>query len=162
MTPTEERKKNTNMMIQLLSNQSINSIQNLEYMDEPLFKRLILDSPSFVTTRGEDDEAQRMTKLSPDCTPGSFDVICARGGKAKTHKGKIHFCQKIKESADAYAKAESKLFKSLVVSKVIKGIQKASPEGDFVKPINGVWYQVGDLNKRFETKTIVIINQVPS
>jgi hypothetical protein len=45
---------------------------------------------------------------------------------------------------DAYAKGESKLFKSLVVSKVVKGIQKASPEGGFVKPINGVWYEVGD------------------
>jgi hypothetical protein len=139
-------------MIQLFSNKTINNIETLKCMDEPLFKRPILDSPSFVlrtnTRRGNDEAARRMTKLSPDFTPGSFDVICARGGEAKAHEGNINFRRKIKESADAYAKAESKLFKSLVVSKVVKGIRKASPEGGFVKPINGVWYEVGDYTAR--------------
>jgi hypothetical protein len=144
---TEGKNTNTNM-IQLLSNSDINNLENLDYVDEPLFKRpIVLDSRS-CTRRGGDDEARRMTKLSPDFTLGSFDVVCARGGDAKNHEGNRNFRQKIKESADAYAKAESKLFKSLVVSKVVNWIRKASPEGGFVKSINGVWHEVGDYTAR--------------
>jgi hypothetical protein len=136
---TEGRNTNTNM-IQLLSNNDINNLETLEYLDEPLFKRpIVLDSPSCTS---------RMTKLSPDFTPGSFDVVCARGGDAKNHEGNRNFRRKIKESADAYAKAESKLFKSLVVSKVVDWIRKASPQGGFVKSINGVWHEVGDYTAR--------------
>jgi hypothetical protein len=84
-----QRKETNKNMIHLLSKKKINNIETLEYMDESLFKCQFLDSPSFVT-RG-DNEAQRMTKLSPDFTPGSFDVICAWGGEAKIHEGNINF-----------------------------------------------------------------------
>jgi hypothetical protein len=149
---TEGRNTNGNPnthMIQLLSNIDVNNLETPEYVDEPLlFKRssVLLDSRS-CTGRG-DGGARRMTKLTPDFTPGSFDVVCARGGDAKNHEGNRNFRRKIKESADAYAKAEGKLFKSLVVSKVVNWIRKASLEGGFVKPINGVWYEVGDYTAR--------------
>ena len=48
-------------------------------------------------------------------------------------------------SVNAYAEAETKLYKSLVVSSVVEWFRKASPNGGgFVKELNGVWYEVGD------------------
>jgi hypothetical protein len=87
---------------------------------------------------------ERMTPLASCFTPGPFDVICARGGEARNHSGNNTFKQKIKESTEAYAKADSKLYKSLVVSSVVDFFRNASPDGGFVKKHNVVWYEVGD------------------
>ena len=63
------------------------------------------------------DEPKNMTRLSIDFVPSPFDVICARGKQAKLHNQQ--FRAKIHESSEAYAKAETKLYKSLVVSSVV-------------------------------------------
>jgi hypothetical protein len=98
-------------------------------------------NPIAPTTTTVDDE--RMTRLAHDFfLPGPFDVICARGKEARNHNQQ--FRKKIKESVNAYAEAETKLYKSLVVSSVVEWFRKASPNGGFVKELNGVWYEVGD------------------
>jgi hypothetical protein len=63
---------------------------------------------------------KRMTPPLAYCfTPGPFDVICARGSEARNHSGNNTFKQNIIESIEIYAKADSKLYKSLVVSSVV-------------------------------------------
>jgi hypothetical protein len=89
-------------------------------------------------------DEKRMTILPHTFTPGNFDVICARGIQARNHMGNRLFRRKIKESAKVYGKADSKVLKSLVVSTVINWIRKLSPDGGFVKQVNGVWYEVGE------------------
>jgi hypothetical protein len=86
-----------------------------------------------------------MAPLSNDFIPGRFDVICARGAKVKQHAGNQLFRQKIQESVQAYAaSADSKLYKSMVVSGVVDFFQEHS-QGGFVKQKkDGVWYRVGD------------------
>lgn len=78
--------------------------------------------------------------------PGEYDVICARGGDAKRHIGNINFRQRVAESAQEYAAASSKLYKSIIVSKIIDWVRQHSPEGGFVKQNrdDGLWYDVGD------------------
>ncbi|KAL3939017.1 MAG: hypothetical protein SGBAC_006182 [Bacillariaceae sp.] len=87
---------------------------------------------------------EAMTKLGAHFRPGDFDVICARGKAAKNHIGNQHFRQKIAESTEEYATATSRLFKSVAVSSVVDWVREASPNGGFVKEINGMWYEVGD------------------
>lgn len=47
--------------------------------------------------------------------------------------------------------AESRLYKSLVVSSIVDSIRKESPNGGFVKEIDGVFYEVGDHLAREKT-----------
>jgi hypothetical protein len=90
-------------------------------------------------------ESGLMTRLDKSFTPGNFDVICARGSDAKNHTGNIHLKNRVAGAADSYAKAPSKVFKSLIVSSIIGWVRTRSPNGGFVKQLNdGVWYEVGD------------------
>jgi len=60
------------------------------------------------------------TSLPLDFVPGPYDVICGRGTRVKQHPGNVMFRQKIQEYLPAYAKANSKLQKSLIVSSVVE------------------------------------------
>ena len=66
------------------------------------------------------------TSLPLDFVPGPYDVICGRGAHVKKHPGNILFKQKIQEYLPAYAKANSKLQKSLIVSSVVEFFQLRS------------------------------------
>ena len=91
------------------------------------------------------NDGSKMTALPTNFIPGPFDVICARGSEARKHIGNVTFRERIKESAHAYAAAESKLFKSLVVSKVVKWFRERSVHGGgFVKKVDDIWYEIGD------------------
>lgn len=91
-----------------------------------------------------------MVPLPQDYVPGPLDVICARGKHAKNHSGNLRFRKKIKEVTPQYARAETKLYKSMVVSSVIAHVRNntTSNGGFFVKQIDGIWYDVGDNQAR--------------
>lgn len=113
---------------------------------DPLQDSTMVGTPkSSISSLLPDNDDPEMTKLATDFQPGPFDVVCARGGEARKHVGNITFRNRIKESASAYAAAESKLFKSLVVSELVKWFRERSTHGGgFVKKVNGCWYEVGD------------------
>ncbi|CAB9519535.1 Nitrilase family, member 2 [Seminavis robusta] len=83
-----------------------------------------------------------MRKLQPGFKPSSLDVICKRGKTAYNHN--LHFRELIETHLDKYANASSKLEKSLVVSDVVETIRRGSPDGGFVREVDGVWCEVGD------------------
>jgi len=83
-------------------------------------------------------------QLSPFFQPGAYDVICARGKTAHAHPGNQGFRELVKIHREAYATATTKYQKSQIVSRVTNVVRQSSPEGGFVKNINGVWYEVGD------------------
>lgn len=89
-------------------------------------------------------DLESMTKLGNDYCPSEFDVICARGKGPKNHIGNQRFRQKIEESTPAYANARSRLQKTLLVTTIVQWVRDASPNGGFVKDIDGMWYEVGD------------------
>jgi hypothetical protein len=82
--------------------------------------------------------------LLPDFSPGKFDVICGRGKLARDHPGNISFRVAVEYAIDRYSEANTKLEKSLVVSKIVESIREASPDGGFVKKESGRWFEVGD------------------
>ena len=83
--------------------------------------------------------------LAPDFVPGPYDVICARGSKAAKHAGNVRFRKTIKDSIPEYAKAKSKLQKSIIVTAIVDSVRDFTPNGGFVKKFeDGCWYEVGD------------------
>ena len=85
----------------------------------------------------------RMTPVAIS-RPGKHDVICARGKHAKDHSGNIAYRQLIQDRLDAYSNSKTKLEKSLIVSDIVETVRRLSPNGGFVKEVDGKWYEVGD------------------
>lgn len=82
--------------------------------------------------------------LSHDFVPGPYDVICARGKEAANHCGNVRFREIIQRFKPDYARATSKVEKSLLVSEIVDSVREYSPEGGFVKKFGGRYYEVGD------------------
>lgn len=83
-------------------------------------------------------------KLSPTFTPGPYDVICSRGKAVYNHEGNQRFRALVKLNKDAYASATSKYEKSQIVTHIRNTVRQATPEGGFVKLIDGIYHEVGD------------------
>lgn len=126
-------------MIALVTNDSVISVDQAQESSKVF-------STKGLTSKYGQDSNKGMTRLAVDFTPGPYHVICNRGKRAREHNQT--FREKIKESVDAYARAESKLYKSLVVSSVVEFFRKASPNGGFVKECGGIWYSCSELLAR--------------
>jgi hypothetical protein len=74
-----------------------------------------------------------MTPLSTNFSPGSCDVICARGKEAKNHEGNRRYRAIIKKTLDRYAQVTSKYEKTVIVSEIVDAIRECIPSGGFVK-----------------------------
>lgn len=82
-----------------------------------------------------------MTPLSLDFNPSLNDVICSRGKTAFEHNK--NFQDLCRQYLDGYSNANTKLDKSLIVSKIIQTV-KDQTLGGFVRKVDGVWYRVSD------------------
>lgn len=107
------------------------------------------NTPTEGTTGGKNTPTEvnsnGMVLLGPNFSgPGEYDVICARGAKARNHSGNQHFRRLIHQHLEAYSTATVKVEKSAIVSKIIDSVRTKSPEGGFVKKIGGRYFEVGD------------------
>lgn len=82
--------------------------------------------------------------LAHDFVPGPYDVICARGKQAAQHPGNVRFRDIIQRFKPEYAKAATKVEKSLLVSEIVDSVREHTPDGGFVKKFGGRYYEVGD------------------
>lgn len=96
------------------------------------------------TVRSTTNSKSEMTRLSANFSPGRFDVICARGKKALQHVGNVNFRRMIESNLEPYSRANTKPLKSALVTSIVNAVRQASPEGGFVKEVDGAWYEVGD------------------
>jgi hypothetical protein len=71
-------------------------------------------------------------------------VICARGSIARNHQGNRRYRAIVIQSLDRYSQATSKIEKSIIVSEIVEKVRGSSPNGGFVKNVDGFWYEVGD------------------
>jgi len=80
--------------------------------------------------------------------PGCYNVICARGKKAKNHSGNKFYQKLIKDAIPQYNQATSKLDKSIIVKEILNIIQTSSPDSGFIKKKKSgsccCYYQVSD------------------
>lgn len=84
--------------------------------------------------------------LSPDFSPGDFDVICGRGKECYNHTGNLRFRTAINMALAPYNEADTKLQKSLIVMSIVETFRSNSDEGGFVRldRSRGTWYEIGD------------------
>ena len=104
--------------------------------------------PAKIPSQVENKNTKNLRHLDPTFSPGPFDVICGRGKQARDHAGNYNFRQRVSESAENYSKATSKITKTLIVNRIIEWVEKLSPDGGFVKKVDGIWYCVGEELKR--------------
>lgn len=93
---------------------------------------------------------EKDTPLGTDFLPGPYDVICSRGKAAYNHSGNSHFRSIIEGRIELYARAGTKLEKSLAVISIVGEIRELSPEGGFVKfnKQKNCYVEVGDQKAR--------------
>lgn len=91
---------------------------------------------------------KEMIPLPSSFSPGPGDVICSKGKLAKSHSANLTLRKLIRSSLPEYSECPSKLERSFIVSRIMKTIRDASPDGGFVRNVDGVWYEVGDRNAR--------------
>ena len=82
--------------------------------------------------------------LPSDFEPTEFSVICARGKRAYESPGNTWFRALVEQHSLQYANATNKMEKSIVVSTIVETVRKASPQGSFIRKINGVWQEVSE------------------
>jgi len=82
-------------------------------------------------------------ELPIDFKPNDFDVICGKGKKCYNHIGNQNFRKIIGNHLSSYLIVESKLEKSIIVSKIINFVRT---QGGFVKfdKKTKLWHEVGD------------------
>jgi hypothetical protein len=76
--------------------------------------------------------------------PSPFDVICAKGRKARDHTGNRRFRLVIDMNLARYQRTHAKICKAMIVSDIVDSIRGSSPNGGFIKMHEGQWYEVGD------------------
>jgi hypothetical protein len=85
--------------------------------------------------------------LGKDFTPGSFDVVCARGKQAWNHPGNKFLRALVDKGKDQYGSAKNKLQRSIVVSEIVNAV-RAEGNG-FVKVYEQKqWNEIGDVLAR--------------
>ena len=113
------------------------------FNNQAALSKLISDMESSKPQSAIKIESERRP-LADDFVPGPYDVICARGASAKKHPGNVRFRAIIHRIGPAYAKAQTKVEKSLLVSEVVDSVRGFSPNGGFVKKFGNRWCEVGD------------------
>ena len=76
--------------------------------------------------------------------PTEYSVICARGKRAYESPGNTWFRSLVEQHRQQYLNAANKVAKSIVVTTIVDTVRKASPEGSFVRKINGRWHEVSE------------------
>jgi hypothetical protein len=78
--------------------------------------------------------------------PGQFDVICAKGNKAKNQPGNLRLRKFVEQYSQDYGNSTSRLQKTMLVNQIIYSVR--SFNGGFVKFEKGQWHDVGDAMAR--------------
>lgn len=87
--------------------------------------------------------SKKAVPLPADFEPTEHSVICARGKGAYESPGNTWFRSIVQEQA-LYYKNANKVTKSLAVTSIVETVRKASPEGSFIRKVNGRWHEVAE------------------
>ena len=88
---------------------------------------------NFIQTNILSKDSKAKKALGSITTPAPSDVICGRGRLCAEHPGNREFRKIVDSHLDSYAKADSKLEKSLLVSAIVNMVRRNSPNGGFLK-----------------------------
>lgn len=88
------------------------------------------------------------TLLPSDFEPSNYSIICGNKRKFFKSVGNQRLRLLVQTFIPEYSKAEGKLEKSMIVSKVMKIVREACPVGSFVAFEQGRWWQVSERTSR--------------
>ena len=103
-----------------------------------------IGNPPVTTTR----VTRGMTPLPADFTPTDYSVILGRGKGSYNHVGNKRCRVIVRSYLEQYNNFNTRFEKATVVTKVLKAIKQACPEGAFIKKANGIWYEVDEKTAR--------------
>jgi hypothetical protein len=108
-----------------------NIMHDLDFVDERVRSHAPIDN---------------MTPMPEGWQPDNWSVICGRGKECFEHYGNKRFRILVDMDLENYARAKSKLDKSLIVMKILDTVRDASNQGGFVKQHSETqrWFEVGD------------------
>jgi len=95
------------------------------------------------------------TPLMP-CSPLwylSLPVIFGRNKEAFKHPGNTRFRAKVQSQLHSYSSSSSKV-KSGIVRDITESVRRDSPQGGFVKQIDGKWFDVGERASQEKTRQL--------
>jgi hypothetical protein len=105
-------------------------------------------SSSVGSTNCSTSGTTRRTKNMPlpqDFVPSKYSVLCGRGKKYSDSPGNRYLKSLVNMSLQQYSDAKTKVEKSCIVSSIMTRIKElTSWEGAFIKPEDGLWWQVDD------------------
>lgn len=104
-----------------------------------------------VATSSSSSKKDLLRELPENFEPGEFDVVCSRGKWAMNSPGNIRYRSIIRENLQKYSTTTTKQEKSAIVSEIVDSIQALSPQGGFVRSVNGRWHIVTDHIAREKT-----------
>jgi hypothetical protein len=88
---------------------------------------------------------QEKTRLPDDFEPFPYSVLIGRGKTCAEATGNKRLKVIASTFLDEYSQAaESRIDKSIIVSKIVDMIRDATPQGAFVKQEDGIWWEVSD------------------
>ena len=120
----------------LCSKQSLNYYTKMDKIED-LAKSVKVKSAASVGN-------SKFQPLQVDYEPTEFSVICARGKRAHDSPGNTWFRSLVEQHSLQYANASTKMEKSVVVSTIVETVRNASPQGSFVRKVNGHWQEVSE------------------
>lgn len=85
----------------------------------------------------------RFVPLGADFVPGEYTVLCGKGKVCATATGNHHLRRLVQDKLHEYSLAISKVEKSVIVSDVMKSLQRHET-GIFAKFDRGQWWAVDD------------------
>jgi len=91
--------------------------------------------------------SKHMTILPEDFEPGPVHVVCAKGKQAKEHPGNILLKSLVQKNLVDYSACISKSERTYIVTTIMQQIRD-NGGGEFVRQLDGRWYEIGDRNAR--------------
>ena len=88
---------------------------------------------------------EEKTPLPDHFEPSPYSVLIGRGKACTEATGNKRLKVIVSTFLDEYSRAaESRIEKSIIVSKIIDMVRDATPQGAFVKQEDGIWWEVSD------------------
>ncbi|KAL3924660.1 MAG: hypothetical protein SGILL_000912 [Bacillariaceae sp.] len=109
-------------------------------------ERIYMNNPLPLPAYGEKAKArEQKTRLPDDFEPSPYSVLIGRGKSCTEATGNKRLRVIVSTFLEEYTNAvDSRIEKSIIVSKIVDMVRDACPQGGFVKQEDGAWFEVSD------------------
>jgi hypothetical protein len=114
------------------------------------------DPASFrFSINNSNSDRDQKSQLPHDFIPSAYSVLIGRGRACTEATGNKRLKVIISIFLEEYSSAQTRIAKSMVVSKIVDMVRDACPVGAFIKQERGVWWEVSDSTARERVGSIL-------